>query len=156
MQRVFLTLVIILLLFIGAGYYIINNQNNSGPVLLPQGKVCEPDSLVCQDGTILKRQAPECNFPPCPSSESELSMITVTGRTICLPQKDADGPQTLECALGIETEDRKNYALNDPGWRFLIGRGAGAKVEIEGRFRKSEDSKYDSAGIIEIFSLREL
>lgn len=156
MQRVFLPLSILVLFFVGAGYYILNIQNSSGPRLLPQGKVCEPDSLVCEDGTILKRQTPECNFPPCPSNESELNVITVIGTTTCLPHKQSEGPQTLECALGIETEDGNNYAVNDPGWKFLIGRGTGAKVKIEGKFRKSQDSKYDSVGIIEIVNLTEL
>ncbi len=157
MERIFLPLVILVIFFIGAGYYIINNQNSSGPTPLPQGKVCEPDSLVCQDGTILKRELPGCSFPPCPSADAAaLKEITLKGTTICLPQRDTSEPQTLECALGIEAEDGNNYALYDPGWRFLVGIGTGTKVSLEGKLIKSKNNKYESAGVIEILNLRAL
>jgi hypothetical protein len=37
---------------------------------------------------------------------------TLTGIQICLPHKDTSGPQTLECALGIETDENEYYALD--------------------------------------------
>lgn len=157
MQRILLPLIVVVILFAGAGFYFFNNQESLGPVPLPQGKVCEQDSLVCQDGTVLKREGPSCSFPPCPSSESgSLKEITVTGTTICLPHKNSSGPQTLECALGIKADDGNNYALNDPGWRFLIGTGNGVRVEIAGKLSKNQNDKYDSAGVIEIVNLKKL
>jgi heat shock protein HslJ len=37
---------------------------------------------------------------------------TLTGTYLCLPHKDTKGPQTQECALGLETEKGVYYALD--------------------------------------------
>lgn len=37
---------------------------------------------------------------------------TLTGEYLCLPHVDQDGPQTLECALGLKTESGEYYALD--------------------------------------------
>ncbi len=158
----------------GAGYYFLNHQNKLEPTPLPQGQVCEPDSMVCADGTVLKRQGPSCDFPPCPGVESTSSgvmptytpvpdsssvpgeNITVTGTTICLPHRNSSGPQTMECALGLQGDDGNNYGLHDPGWKYLIGTGNGVKVKIIGKLEKKQDLKYDSAGVITIESLVKL
>ncbi len=172
MTRVLLPLIIVVGLFLAAGYYFLNHQGVVAPIPTPlaQGKVCEPDSMVCEDGTVLKREGPKCDFPPCPGYDSTSSgvmpnyspvpnassegvSITISGVTICLPHKNTSGPQTLECALGLEGDDGNNYGLNDPGWKFLIGTGNGVKVEITGTLTRKGDSKYDSAGIIEIENL---
>lgn len=36
----------------------------------------------------------------------------LTGVQTCLPKKDTNGPVTLECALGIKTDDGEYYALD--------------------------------------------
>lgn len=159
MSRIILILVLLIVFFAGAGYYFLNNQNSSLPIALPSGGVCDKDSFVCEDGTVLKREGPQCSFPPCPSTDSAAfrgNKVTVAGTTICLPHKNNSGPQTLECALGIEADDGNNYALTDPGWKFLIGTGNGVRVEIKGNLTKTQDSRYNSAGNIEIEDLVKL
>lgn len=158
MSRIGVIAAIVVLVFFAAGYFFINNQNGSSPLPLPQGKVCEQDSLVCEDGTVLKREGPNCSFPPCPSTESgEFNKeVTVIGTTICLPHKNSSGPQTMECALGVEGDDGNNYGLIDPGWKFLIGTGNGVKVSITGILTKAQTDKYDSAGTIEIRDLKKV
>lgn len=37
---------------------------------------------------------------------------TLTGTHVCLPHADTDGPQTLECALGMKTDAGEYYALD--------------------------------------------
>ncbi len=37
---------------------------------------------------------------------------TLTGVQVCLPHADTDGPQTLECALGMKTDAGEYYALD--------------------------------------------
>ena len=37
---------------------------------------------------------------------------TLSGEYICLPHKNTNGPQTLECALGIKTEAGEYYAVD--------------------------------------------
>ena len=158
MSRILIPVILLVLVFGGAGYYFINNQANYSPVPLPEGKVCEKDSLVCEDGTVLKREGPNCSFPPCPASGSgEFNKeVTITGLTICLPHKNSTGPQTMECALGVEGDDGNNYGLTDPGWKFLIGTGNGVKVTITGILTKAQTDKYDSAGTIEIRDLKKV
>lgn len=34
------------------------------------------------------------------------------GKVICLQHRDTSGPQTLECDLGIQTDQGLNYALD--------------------------------------------
>ena len=169
MNRILLPILILVLVFGGAGYYFLNHQNKILPIPLEQGQVCEPDSMVCSDGTVLKREGPSCDFPPCPeygstgspsapaspdpSAPSTGLDIKITGTTICLPHRNPSGPQTMECALGLKGDDGNNYGLNDPGWKFLVGTGNGIEVEIIGKLTKKQDPKYDSAGVIEMENL---
>lgn len=37
---------------------------------------------------------------------------TLTGEYLCLPHVDQNGPQTLECALGLKTESGEYYAVD--------------------------------------------
>lgn len=37
---------------------------------------------------------------------------TLTGEVVCLPHKDRDGPQTMECAYGLRTDVGEYYALD--------------------------------------------
>lgn len=77
--------------------------------------------------------------------------ITVRGTMVCLPHKNTDGPQTLECAYGLKTE-AGNYGLrdSDPTYKNIMGLPMGEEVEITGVFEAKTDAKYDSLGVIEI------
>jgi hypothetical protein len=37
--------------------------------------------------------------------------LTLTGTYLCLPHRDTSGPQTLECALGLQTDNGDYYAI---------------------------------------------
>lgn len=37
---------------------------------------------------------------------------TLTGEYVCLPHRDADGPQTAECAMGLKTDVGEYYAID--------------------------------------------
>lgn len=161
MNRIVLPLVLVVLVFAAASFYFINHQEVL-PSPLPQGHVCDPDSMVCQDGTVVKRVPPNCDFAPCPSTTATSSVevggrqITVTGMTICLPHRNTSGPQTMECALGLKGDDGKNYGLNDPGWKYLINLGNNKNVKVTGSLDSREDIKYDSVGVITITGLSEI
>lgn len=38
--------------------------------------------------------------------------VTLSGTSVCLPHRDTSGPQTMECALGLRTDDGSFYALD--------------------------------------------
>lgn len=42
----------------------------------------------------------------------QLERMTLSGNIVCLPHKDTTGPQTLECAFGLQTEEGTYYALD--------------------------------------------
>lgn len=155
----FLPVIFILLIAAALGYFFINNQKITAPIPLTSGGTCDPETMTCSDGAVLKKEGPNCDFPPCPevqaSSSTELSSskVTVSGTIICLPHKNTTGPQTLECAFGIKAQDGNNYGLTDPEWKFLMGVTNGEEVEIGGKLIKKEDSRYISVGVIEIETL---
>lgn len=43
---------------------------------------------------------------------AELQEVTLTGRETCLPHRNTDGPQTLECMLGFEATAGTYYGLD--------------------------------------------
>ena len=50
---------------------------------------------------------------PTPStSNGEPYRATLTGRYLCLPHVNPNGPQTLECALGMQTDSGTYFALD--------------------------------------------
>lgn len=85
---------------------------------------------------------------------------TLSGTQTCLPHKDKTGPQTLECALGIETDAGEYYALDlrgvteaeslaiQGGKRFTA---SGTITPIE-NLSTDQWQKYDVAGIFSITS----
>lgn len=37
---------------------------------------------------------------------------TLSGQIVCLPHRETDGPQTLECAMGLRTDTGEHYAVD--------------------------------------------
>ncbi|HXK40466.1 MAG TPA: hypothetical protein VJ837_06570 [Candidatus Paceibacterota bacterium] len=87
--------------------------------------------------------------------------VSIEGTYICLPHRDTDGPQTLECALGLAGEDGNNYSLdlNEVGFEALGDIGTGERVRVEGvatpveALRTDMWWKYDMVGIITVESI---
>lgn len=78
--------------------------------------------------------------------------VTIKGEVICLPHKNTDGPQTMECAMGIKDEKGGNYALSDtdPNYKNISALPTGKTVEVTGIVKPAGDSKYQTKGTIEI------
>ena len=76
--------VILLLLVLIVGGSLLKNEllkpQDKAPIVLPQGGVCDPETLICSDGTNVKKQAPNCDFPPCPSGTASSSAVFNRGR----------------------------------------------------------------------------
>lgn len=82
--------------------------------------------------------------------------ISLTGELICLPHKQTDGPQTLECAFGLKSENGDNYAISDPQMKFVTAMTNGQKYRVTGLFLPETDSKYDIVGTIELITIGDL
>jgi hypothetical protein len=90
------------------------------------------------------------NLPPPAAGE-----ILIDGKIVCLPHIDTTGPQTTECAIGLQDVTGKYYGLrdSDPGYKNISGVASNTNVEIEGVFEPSNDKKYQSIGTIEVRSI---
>ena len=81
--------------------------------------------------------------------------ITVEGTVICLLHKDTDGPQTLECAAGLRTEDGKYYSIHAdiPDGTSLTGAaGNNRKVKVSGILKEEGNTRYQSEGAVTVHS----
>ena len=90
----------------------------------------------------------------------EAYQATLSGVQTCLPHRDTTGPQTLECAIGMQTEAGEYYVLDltsvsqipqgiESGQRFTAS-GAVTRIEL-----LSEDQwqRYDVEGIFPVTDL---
>lgn len=84
--------------------------------------------------------------------------IKIQGNIVCLPHKDTDGPQTMECAFGLKDDQGRYFGLRDtdPTYKNISGVGTDVRVEVTGNFTPQDDSKYQSLGVIEVKSLIEI
>ena len=81
---------------------------------------------------------------------------TLAGVATCLPHRDTEGPQTLECALGLRTDDGIYYALDLaalPDEERILASG-NARIEVTGMLvpiellSSDQWMRYDVAGIV--------
>lgn len=88
--------------------------------------------------------------------DSATSVVRIRGKMICLPHRDTTGPQTLECALGLQDDEGNNYALSDtdPEYRNISSISQNQTVTVEGILKPQPDSKYAVVGVIEISSVQ--
>lgn len=80
---------------------------------------------------------------------------SITGKVICLPHKDRTGPQTLECALGIESLEGFYYQPRSLTDEFIPELAeTGVIVTVNGILRvPSESNIYDITAIIDVESV---
>lgn len=81
--------------------------------------------------------------------------VTMRGTVVCLPHRDTDGPQTLECAFGIRDASGTYYALRDPSpdQQLISSVATDSEVEVSGVLEVGEHERYQSAGVLEIRSI---
>lgn len=84
--------------------------------------------------------------------------VQIEGTVVCLPHKDTSGPQTMECAFGIKDAKGKYYGLKDTdnSYKNIQTVPTGKSVRVHGLLGASLDTRYDTAGTIEISSIDEL
>lgn len=88
--------------------------------------------------------------------------VTLSGTSVCLPHRDTSGPQTMECAFGLKSEDGTHYALDlsvlqtEAFWDFPTNE----TVVLEGTLVPLDDidertwDVYDIAGQLRVTSVR--
>lgn len=85
------------------------------------------------------------------------TQVTKTGTVICLPHKNASGPQTLECAIGIKEQSGKNYGVRSDDFGSVSSMQNGRKVEVSGTlYPPDSNNKYNIEGVIQANSVKQL
>lgn len=79
----------------------------------------------------------------------------IAGEVVCLPHRGGgDGPQTLECAIGLRGDDGKHYGLRDQSTDHrLATEFFGKHVEVTGEIRSEGQTMYDTVGTIDVQSV---
>ena len=82
----------------------------------------------------------------------QIGPITIEGKMVCLPHRDTEGPQTLECAFGLLDDRDRYFALvdTDPTYKNISGVGMEKRVRVEGSFKLRTGSSYQDVGLIEV------
>jgi len=96
---------------------------------------------------------------PISSPKSDVPIeVSLAGEYLCLPHRDTDGPQTLECALGLKTNEGNYYALDfdDLLRSGEIDFGTGTRIVVSGQLVPIEQissdqwQRYAIEGIIKV------
>ncbi len=107
---------------------------------------------------------PTSTLPATPEDGSG-SRESLEGTYVCLPHRDTGGPQTLECALGLRTDDGSHYAVVGSGASAESASATtptGARVRVTGSVvpveasSNSEWQRYAIVGVINAASLERL
>lgn len=82
--------------------------------------------------------------------------VSYTGKLICLPHKDRSGPQTLECAYGLETSDGKFHGLRDSKQQ-VFNFQTGETVKVTGKIIETSPTQiYDIVDTVEVTSIEKV
>lgn len=78
--------------------------------------------------------------------------LDISGTIMCLPHKNTDGPQTMECAYGLKDEKGTYYGLRDtdPAYRNISGVPMNVHVRVSGEFKPETSDVYPTVGTIEV------
>lgn len=88
-----------------------------------------------------------------PTTEGQ--SVSIDGKIVCLPHKDTDGEQTLECAAGLQNDAGDFYILVSPNPSASPGAYSGSeqRVNVTGTLTQ-EDSIYQNKGTITVSTFK--
>lgn len=91
------------------------------------------------------------------SSPKGTGIVTTSGTILCLPHKNQQGPQTMECAYGLKAANGTYYGLtdSDPAYKNISGIPMNQKVEVTGVINLTTSSIYDTIGNITVQSIKQ-
>jgi hypothetical protein len=131
---------------VAVGYFIWHNQSL-------KENVTSYKECVAADNIIQDSYPEVCVTPQGKRFTNDVSQtMTLEGTVACLPHKNADGPQTLECAVGLKTNGGKYYGLKNESTDTTLSEAAGSdrKVTITGALVTSSDTIYKIEGTINV------
>lgn len=84
--------------------------------------------------------------------------VIMEGKLTCLPHRNTEGAQTLECAYGLQTNEGVYYSLRDSkeDYSTISSVPFNEPVKVTGELEIKEDEKYNSNGIITVIEILQL
>ncbi|MDN5274972.1 MAG: hypothetical protein JWP06_873 [Candidatus Saccharibacteria bacterium] len=77
------------------------------------------------------------------------AIVSLEGLTVCLPHKDMNAPHTMECAMGLKTDDGSYYGLGTDSSDTSLS-VVNRRVRVSGTLRPIADSKYQNQETITV------
>jgi hypothetical protein len=94
---------------------------------------------------------PQCQTPDGKHFTDTNASTTVEGTAVCLPHKNSNSPQMLECAIGIKTTDNVYYGISgDKNHELSEIAGSDQKVKVTGTVENVTDSIYEITQLISV------
>lgn len=90
--------------------------------------------------------------------------ITLNGSYVCLPHRDTNGPETMECALGMQAENGMYYGLDTSNLSTGVATAftMGDAIRVQGFLTPADELttdgrvlQYDVEGVIEVMEMTE-
>ncbi len=98
-----------------------------------------------------------------PGADGTPYNVTLSGTYTCLPHAETSGPQTMECAFGLKTDDGDYYAVNfgasaNAATQFQSGAHIRAEgnVVIKEALNSDQWQKYNMKGIFTVTNMLEV
>jgi hypothetical protein len=81
--------------------------------------------------------------------------VSLRGTILCLPHRNTNGPQTMECAYGLKDEKGNYYALHDsdPLYKNISAVPMNILVDVRGTFALKADTLYPTVGLIDVVDI---
>jgi hypothetical protein len=100
-------------------------------------------------------------WSPTPQAPQPLPQVTpgplsLVGEIVCLPHRQSEGPQTLECAYGVKADSSAYYGLTGIEQRQLISGNVqtGQRFRIEGTvIPAASNERYAIVGTVAVRSI---
>jgi hypothetical protein len=115
------------------------------------------EACVAAGNPVMEAFPPQCKTPDGKTFTDTNATTTLEGTAVCLPHKDTDGPQTLECAIGIKTIDGTYYGISGDKERKLSDiAGSDQKIRVTGTVENVNHSIYNITQLISVKSVEEI
>lgn len=109
------------------------------------------DECVAAGHTILTSYPEQCMGPDGKYFTNPNAAVTLEGVAVCLPNKNSSGPNTLECAVGLKTDDGTYYGISgDTSHQLSSETGSNRRVKVSGNIEPSTDTPYTITQLIAV------
>lgn len=118
--------------------------------------VQRPGPLVANDPSLsdaARRSANMSGNDKNKTPKQSTEVVTKQGTITCLKHANATGPQTMECAIGLELADGTAYGLQSDDPTTVGSIPTGETVTVTGTIVTSENTMYATLGTIRVNSI---